>query len=351
MAEPMNELEKLRAEVEALKARKIDVDDLPVRALRQKIMFTQEPLDSPEVLMPRSVTRDLLRADLVAQIDAAAPPPTGAMMMFGGASAPTGWLLCDGAPVTASTYPALHALLAAAGYPYGGSGSSANLPDLQGRMPVGLGTHASVNALGLDDGTVLGSRRPEHAHSGVTSSDATGATVDSATTGINVLHNATGLTVVSGGSHSHTITDPGHDHWRYDSSVGFSRAGYTNAAGSHSHTTYGNRVNNRQGNLSGGVITQMNLSTAGNTGTTSSNGSHNHNQVTILSDTTGISINTTNSSHGHSVSDPGHDHQLTDPGHGHTLTDPTHDHTVSVGSGGGTADAPSFIVVQFIIKA
>lgn len=50
-------------------------------------------------------------------------------------SEPTGWLYCDGASVSTSTYSAL---FSAIGYAYGGSGASFNLPDLRGAVPVGL---------------------------------------------------------------------------------------------------------------------------------------------------------------------------------------------------------------------
>lgn len=36
------------------------------------------------------------------------------------------------------------------------------MPDLQGRVPVGKGTNASVNALGANDGQSAANRRPHH---------------------------------------------------------------------------------------------------------------------------------------------------------------------------------------------
>lgn len=48
---------------------------------------------------------------------------------------PSGWLWCDGSLVSKTTYPYL---FAAIGYTYGGSGNNFRLPDMRGRVPVGL---------------------------------------------------------------------------------------------------------------------------------------------------------------------------------------------------------------------
>lgn len=64
--------------------------------------------------------------------------PTGAVIGFAGSSAPSGWLLCDGSAVSRTTYADL---FTAIGTSYGvGDGSTTfNLPDLRGRVPVGVG--------------------------------------------------------------------------------------------------------------------------------------------------------------------------------------------------------------------
>ena len=77
--------------------------------------------------------------------------PTGALMPYAGASAPTGYLLCDGSSVSSSTYLALHAVISNT---YGGSaytgaaGLNFTLPDLRGRLPMGAGTGTGQNASG-----------------------------------------------------------------------------------------------------------------------------------------------------------------------------------------------------------
>lgn len=62
----------------------------------------------------------------------------GIMADFGGDTAPTGWLLCDGSAVSRTTYAAL---FAAVGTKWGvGDGSSTfNLPDLRDRLTIGKG--------------------------------------------------------------------------------------------------------------------------------------------------------------------------------------------------------------------
>lgn len=89
--------------------------------------------------------------------------PTGAIIQFGAAAAPTGWLLCDGSSVLRTTYSTLYGVI---GTTYGSAdGTHFTLPDLRGRVAVGLGTNALVNALANSDGVVVGNRRPKHRHS------------------------------------------------------------------------------------------------------------------------------------------------------------------------------------------
>lgn len=68
--------------------------------------------------------------------------PTGAIMPFAGASAPSGYLLCNGAAVSRTAYAALFSVI---GTSYGsGDGSTTfNVPDLRETAPVGIGTRGS----------------------------------------------------------------------------------------------------------------------------------------------------------------------------------------------------------------
>jgi microcystin-dependent protein len=96
--------------------------------------------------------------------------PTGAIIMYGGAAPPSGWLLCDGTAVSRTTYAAL---LTAIGLAYGaGDGSTTfNLPNLKGRFPIGLDSaDATIDTLGEVGGlsavtlSAAQSGLPGHAH-------------------------------------------------------------------------------------------------------------------------------------------------------------------------------------------
>jgi microcystin-dependent protein len=75
--------------------------------------------------------------------------PSGSLMMWPAAAAPTGWLLCNGSAVSRTAYAALFAII---GTTYGiGDGSTTfNLPNYTNRVPVGA---AGLYALGVTGGS------------------------------------------------------------------------------------------------------------------------------------------------------------------------------------------------------
>lgn len=86
--------------------------------------------------------------------------PPGTIEMYGAAVAPSGWQLCNGASLLRASFAGLFAII---GVSYGSvDGTHFTLPDMQGRVPVGLGTNASVNALNANDGQAVANRRPQH---------------------------------------------------------------------------------------------------------------------------------------------------------------------------------------------
>ena len=158
---------------------------------------------------------------------AAAPPtpvPPGLVMAYGGAAAPSGWLLCDGTAVSQATYAALYAIC---GVSYGNpGGGNFNLPDFRGRFAVGIGTHVDVDALGDSDGIAVATRRPKHAHTTSFGLTAAGG------------HSHSGGTSGGGGSHSHAYTGAGSQgfEWGASSTVGGDPSGVgTGSGGSHTH--------------------------------------------------------------------------------------------------------------------
>jgi len=88
--------------------------------------------------------------------------------MYAATSVPDGWLACDGRLITISTHPELFAILGTA---HGGDGRvTFAIPDLRGRVPMGLGTGQSLSSRQLGDETgaetaVLSvSQMPSHRH-------------------------------------------------------------------------------------------------------------------------------------------------------------------------------------------
>lgn len=126
--------------------------------------------------------------------------PIGMMVMFGAASPPANWLLCDGTAINRTTYASLFAVI---GTTYGaGNGSTTfNLPNFKDRSPMMPGV-GNVDSLGDQYGT-----------------------------------DAVQLTIGQLPSHDHDYNDPGHfhDHIRAGGAAG----AYTNVAG----TTLSNPVN------------------------------------------------------------------------------------------------------------
>lgn len=152
--------------------------------------------------------------------------PAGIVTSFAGSIAPTGWLICDGTLKSTTTYAAL---FNAIGYTYGGSGSQFGVPNLKGRVPVGLDTTQTEFDVLNDQGgakthTLITAELPVHTHTASTT-----VTVNSA----NATHDhtftrptTTDVTVQSGSGSSATAPQEGLD--------------TTNSANaSHSHTATG----------------------------------------------------------------------------------------------------------------
>lgn len=128
--------------------------------------------------------------------------PSGTILPFGGASAPTGWLLCNGATISRTTYANLFAAISTA-HGSGDGSTTFHLPDLRGRFMRGV------------DGAVA--RDPDRAartaaNSGGNTGDNVGSVQTNATSknGLsNVAPTFTGSSVSSGpisNNHTHIQT-------------------------------------------------------------------------------------------------------------------------------------------------
>lgn len=109
----------------------------------------------------RTSTLDKRVANIEAELT-----PVGSLTMFAGTAAPSGWLFCDGAEKSRSTYADLFAVI---GTTYGaGNGSTTfNLPDLRNRAPVGAGSTYSLNqkfGATTDSFTIGSGNLPKHTH-------------------------------------------------------------------------------------------------------------------------------------------------------------------------------------------
>ena len=72
------------------------------------------------------------------------PTPIGVPVPYTGTTAPAGYLLCDGSAVSRTTYSALFAVCSTA-YGVGNGTTTFNVPDMQGRVPVGIGASGVTN--------------------------------------------------------------------------------------------------------------------------------------------------------------------------------------------------------------
>lgn len=90
--------------------------------------------------------------------------PAGLIEPFSGSTVPAGFLLCDGSAVSRSDYAALFEVI---GTTFGaGDGSTTfNLPDLGGRVPLGVSQgHALGTTGGSETVTLTESELPAHTH-------------------------------------------------------------------------------------------------------------------------------------------------------------------------------------------
>lgn len=160
--------------------------------------------------------------------------PAGAIQLFAMHAVPSGWLECNGAAVSRTTYANLFATISTL-YGAGNGTTTFNLPDLRGMFVRGWD-----NSRSLDPGRAMGSQQAPannpHTH-GATSSSTQSA------------HSH----VITTGSHSHGVNDPGHTH----SGTVFQPGAVISATNQAQFFDYG---------APGGAYTGISIGTAGNIG-------------------------------------------------------------------------------------
>lgn len=90
--------------------------------------------------------------------------PAGIVMPFAGSVAPDGWLLCDGSAVSRIDYSDLFDVIGTT-YGAGDGASTFNLPDLSGRVVIGVSESHALGSTGGEASHVLtSSELPAHVH-------------------------------------------------------------------------------------------------------------------------------------------------------------------------------------------
>jgi microcystin-dependent protein len=161
---------------------------------------------------PKGDTGGLDAASLLAVL------PTGLIQMFGGTSAPSGWLFCDGTSYLRSSFQNLFNVIGT--YFGAADGSHFNVPDMKGKVPVGKALSGIGATLGGTGGTkdliVVGhthglSTDGNHWHNVI--GDTAKRWLDSSE-GLVLAHTATPVTfggdaTSAAGNHSHTVGSVG----------------------------------------------------------------------------------------------------------------------------------------------
>jgi microcystin-dependent protein len=117
-------------------------------------------------IQPEAITEDRI---LVIPDTSGSLVPPGSLLMFAGASAPDGYLLCDGAAISRTTYNILFAAISTT-YGVGNGTTTFNLPDFRGRGALGVGTGAGLtprtigDAGGAETVTLTTDEMPSHSH-------------------------------------------------------------------------------------------------------------------------------------------------------------------------------------------
>lgn len=117
--------------------------------------------------------------------------PPGSVHQYAGASAPTGYLLCDGSAVSRAAYSALFAAISTA-YGVGDGSTTFNLPDTRQRFPLGKAAAGTGAVLGETGGSI------DHVHTVDPPNTTTGA--PSGTSGQLV-----GVINVASAGHTHDV--------------------------------------------------------------------------------------------------------------------------------------------------
>lgn len=247
--------------------------------------------------------------------------PTGSVQPWLGASAPSGWLICNGQAVSRTTYSGLYAIISTR-FGTGDGSTTFNVPNLQGYQITGTGTGlGSVdNTTTYRQGTV----------------DAGSIAAHSGTAAVH-SHSLT-YTAATETEHSNT-----HTHYASitDGTVTFAAHTYSdtsNAGQSHTHTA---------SNASGASVAVI------ATGSLRSSSSHTHSAPSVSTDTHTHGV-TTSSWSAHSAHNHSPSFDLSTSANTSGASPSTHNHTATPSSDGSHAHTShdyKTYMTHYIIKA
>tara|TARA_R100000008_G_C3587569_1_gene173752 strand:- start:1632 stop:2912 length:1281 start_codon:yes stop_codon:yes gene_type:complete len=133
--------------------------------------------------------------------DVAPIVPVGTVSLWSGATAPTGFLLCDGSAISRTTYAGLFALIGTT-YGAGDTTTTFAVPDLRDRLPLGKGTNNSTLGAvttGASGSSIVATAAATQSITTTTGTFSTSAK-DSST--------GSAITGVTTSSHTHNVTLP-----------------------------------------------------------------------------------------------------------------------------------------------
>ena len=270
--------------------------------------LTNKTLTSPKINENVSLTAtstelnyvDGVTSAIQTQIDT--NTPIGMISPYSGSVSPTGWLLCDGSSYSTTTYANLFAVI---GYTFGGTTGSFSVPNLKGRVIVGMdATQTEFDLLGEAGGAKT------HFHTIAASNPIGSTNHDGHSHGVN--DHAHGFNIAQtegGGAHNHGVSVTNNNSGTHGHSdnfgVSMSQANVTalaptsgtpggQTARSHTHPT----------NVTGSVSDAGSHSHA-NTAATNGGGDHNHGLNITMANNSGTNANS-GGSHSHSTTVPQH---------------------------------------------
>ena len=166
-----------------------------------KLSFKTAASAAAAETMALSSTGNLTISGLLTDGDGGGSVPPGAIMPYGGATAPTGYVLCDDSAKSRTDFAALFAIIGTS-YGTGNGTTTFNVPDLRDRIPLGKGTNNST--LGAETTGAGASAVVATASGSASLTLATGTFATSA----KDSSTATAVTGVTAGGHTHNLTLP-----------------------------------------------------------------------------------------------------------------------------------------------